>query len=150
MFKLIINRFFDAAHMLPDSDELVTKGCAGLHGHTYKVTVEFYSSENKRNGMVVDFKAIKDIIDRFDHTTILKNSGEFSEIQKVVNDIRNIQGLTQQKFIYIEGAPTAENIAKEIYFRIVCKYPDCSQGLKVTVVEGYKGEESSSSSTYEE
>ena len=35
MYKLEVNRFFDAAHDLPDSENLITKQCTNLHGHTY-------------------------------------------------------------------------------------------------------------------
>lgn len=61
-------------------------GCGHMHGHTWWVEVEI-SGDPDKNGIVVDFTEVKDKINKFDH--------------QLLND-------------FIE-APTAENIAKEIY-----------------------------------
>ena len=39
-FKLSISIFFDAAHQLSDSEDLFTKRCASLHGHTYHAIID--------------------------------------------------------------------------------------------------------------
>ena len=64
--KLSVSDFFHASHTLPDSEYLITKECTRLHGHTYLAKVEIESDELKA-GMIVDFKAVKDIIKLFDH-----------------------------------------------------------------------------------
>ena len=81
---------FDAAHFLKG----YSGPCANMHGHTYKgsVTVGTDNGRLKNNGMVIDFKDLKQsiqehIIDRFDH--------------KVINDV-------------VDYNPTAENMVTDI------------------------------------
>ena len=122
--QLKVQHFFDASHQLPDSEHLITKACARLHGHTYKVIVEV-DGLNTRGGMVVDFKAIKNIIDILVH--------------QHVNDIIKAEGFN--------GEATAENMASFIYHKII-------DDLDLTVVsvaicEGYKGEDKASYAIYQ-
>lgn len=122
--KLRIQHYFDAAHQLKDSKLLITKACARLHGHTYAVIVEAESTLNNA-GMVVDFKAIKQIIDRLDH--------------RYINDV------FKEYKIYLQ--PTAENIAVIIsnWLQQELKI----EVKKVSVCEGYKGIERASWAIYE-
>lgn len=60
--------------------------CSRLHGHNWIITVTVQSETLDRNGMVVDFTKIKDIVNQLDHQNI--------------NDV--LKGIN----------PTAENIAK--------------------------------------
>ncbi len=117
--KLKVRHFFDASHQLPDTPDLISKGCARLHGHTYAVIVEL-EGDNSRNGMVVDFKAVKDVIDTLDH--------------------QHINSIFEQKGIHYP--PTAENIAIFLVdlIEIVLKIPV----VKLSICEGYKGVERSS------
>jgi len=121
--KLEIKHFFDAAHQLEDSDLLITKQCARLHGHTYAVKVVVWHNVN-RAGMVIDFRAIKDVIDRFDH--------EF------INDVFKKRGYVIQ--------PTAENIAIILFDWI--KELNVKP-ISVSICEGYKGEDKASWAVYE-
>ena len=121
--RLIIRRFFDAAHQLPDSNDLITKACARLHGHTYLVEVEI-EGQNSRMGMVVDFKEVKNIIDILDH--------------RFINEIF-------EQYEKWKGKPTtAENIGLFLLEQINGNFDMqnyvCS-GIKIW--EGYKGDESS-------
>lgn len=120
--KLLVQHYFDASHQLPDTEYLVTKACARLHGHTYAVKVDIESQELK-GGMVVDFKAVKNVIDRLDH--------------QHVNDVFDRLG--------IKDEPSAENIAKYIAVWI-----EQELGFKaiVSVCEGYKGRERASWAIY--
>lgn len=123
--KLKIVHYFDAAHQLQDSPELVTKACARLHGHTYKVIVEVEAHLLNRAGMVIDFKAIKNTIDELDH--------------QFINDI------FKQRNVSLE--PTAENIAM-----VLAKWITEDNKVTVTsvaVCEGYKGEDKASYAIYE-
>lgn len=62
--------------------------CTNLHGHNWIVTIYCCSNELDQNGMVIDFKRIKNLIsDKLDH--------------KYINEI-------------VDFNPTAENIAKYI------------------------------------
>src|SRR3989344_7373628 len=86
---------FDSAHRLNNYNG----PCANLHGHTYKLQVVL-RGEIKKNGMVLDFVEIKDVvykrvIQRLDHNFINK--------------------LIKQ--------PTAENIAVWIWERLEKKLP---------------------------
>ena len=135
--RLEIKDFFEAAHMLDDTPDLVSKGCANLHGHTYYVIVVF-EGKQKSNGMVIDFKRIKNLISYYDHTTILQNS-EFN---------RSLQNLVRQKkydqnFVMLESQPTAENIALHILNKIKIILPELKD-IQVHLCEGYKGEVRSS------
>lgn len=119
--KLKVRHYFDAAHKLEDTKDLVTKECANLHGHTYAVIVEAENKLLNSAGMVIDFKAIKQAIDILDHTYI--------------NNVFNNYDLDIQ--------PTAENIAMFIAELV----EDLDSDLKVTkvsVCEGYKGEDRAS------
>jgi len=67
---MLINKIFtfDAAHKLPNYNGK----CANLHGHTWKLIVSL-EGEIKENGMIVDFKELKDkvnekVIDKLDHS----------------------------------------------------------------------------------
>lgn len=120
MHKLQLTHFFDAAHQLPDSQHLVTKKCANLHGHTYAVIVKAFGS-NSQGGMVVDFKGIKEIIDELDHVFI--------------NDV------FKNHVNWAETPSTAENIAIFLYERIQEEYGKYLEQCIVSVDEGYKGVE---------
>lgn len=65
-----INFSFAAAHHLPNHDGL----CKNLHGHNYKLEVEYAGQVSQRTGMLVDFKKIKDtvnsVISHLDHTCL--------------------------------------------------------------------------------
>jgi len=124
MYKIAVSRFFQAQHQLPDSEDLLTKGCANNHGHTFLAKVIAFG-DNKRHGMVVDYRGIKNKIDIFDHNS--------------VNDI-----FKQNSF---DEPATSENIAKFIFESIAKEYPDLKD-LEVSICEGYQGEESSSWVTY--
>lgn len=115
-YRLTLRHFFDAAHQLKDSADLVTKACANLHGHTYAVEIEL-SSEKLKSDMIIDFKAIKTEIDILDH--------------QFINEIFFTFGVTDQ--------PTAERIAAFIFERVQ-RLTDLYRVERVSVCEGYKGE----------
>lgn len=123
--KLEVRHFFDSAHQLEDSDLLVTKACARLHGHTYAVIVEAVNEINEA-GMVVDFKAVKNIIDRLDHRFINEVFAQYE----------------------IDLQPTAENIA-QVLARWIEDELDI-EVVKLSVCEGYKGAEKASWAIYEQ
>ncbi len=108
MYKLELEHTFSAAHQLTNAyDE---KCNASLHGHNWRVKVEIEIEELK-DGMVVDFTKIKDIIDEFDH----KNLNEIIKIE-----------------------PTAENLSKIIYDKIDAQMYGRHAEIVITIWEGEK------------
>jgi 6-pyruvoyltetrahydropterin/6-carboxytetrahydropterin synthase len=101
MYTLNYKHSFDAAHKLP----LPGSKCANLHGHTWTVEVEIECAELK-NGMILDFSVLRDVIDELDHGFI--------------NDI-------------LEN-PTAENIA-DMFACKIHTVMDRPCGISVTVWE---------------
>ncbi|HON81793.1 MAG TPA: 6-carboxytetrahydropterin synthase [Methanoregulaceae archaeon] len=58
---------FDASHRL-----MHYRGkCANLHGHRWKVEVWITGEVDPATGILVDYNAIKSIVERFDHQIIL-------------------------------------------------------------------------------
>lgn len=122
MISIEVKEFIHAAHKLPDSEHLVTKQCARLHGHTYMIVVgAMCEKQDMKGGMAVDFKGIKNIINELDHTYI--------------NEIFEASPGFQDK------PTTAENIALYLKERIVYEYAFL-KNLGVSVCEGYQGEKS--------
>lgn len=116
-----IRHFFDAAHQLPDSEYLITKACARLHGHTYAVIVEASCEPwDIKGGMIVDFKGIKNIIDELDH--------------QFINDI------FKKSKSWKDKETTSENIGLYLKERITKEYKYLTN-LGVSICEGYKGPE---------
>ena len=58
MYELMISDEFEAAHRLPDYDGK----CCRLHGHNWKVEVCIRGNELGENGMLVDFKELKEAL----------------------------------------------------------------------------------------
>jgi len=105
-----VKAYIDAAHWLPGYDGK----CGRVHGHRWEIIVTV-NGDKLKDGMLVDFTIIKDIINRLDH-----------------------QGLNA-----IIKNPTAENLSKYIYDELkkelrhreldveivgvtVCESPECS------------------------
>lgn len=119
--KMQLVHYFDSSHQLEDSEDLHTKKCANLHGHTYKVIVEI-QAVNNRHGMIIDFGKLKQTINVLDH--------------KHINDIFKQQGFDQPA--------TAENIAIFLKSRIHIVLETIEMAaITVKVAEGYKGDQAS-------
>lgn len=87
-YTLELKYHFDAAHKL---DLGYSSPCQQLHGHRWEVKVKIVSSVLNKDGMIVDFQTIKNIINELDH--------------RYLNDIMSFN-------------PTAENIARYLYYKI--------------------------------
>ena len=142
MYRLKIQHYFDASHQLPDTEYLVTKACSNLHGHTYKVIVELEAGNKAlKGGMVLDFKAVKEIINILDHKHVndVFKEYEFCRLNY------HVEGLPQKGEIF---ESTAENIARFIFEMILEKLKFTPSS--VSICEGYKGDDKSSWATYTE
>lgn len=67
MYELIVETHFGAAHRLRGYDG----ECENLHGHNWHLTVRLAGEKLNGLGMVMDFKEVKDllnrVLDRLDH-----------------------------------------------------------------------------------
>lgn len=61
--KLYLKRKIAAAHYLPDYEG----DCSKMHGHTWLIEVWLEGRIHQTAGMLVDFRAVKRIIDTCDH-----------------------------------------------------------------------------------
>lgn len=108
---------FETAHLLYNYDGK----CKNMHGHSYKLFVTVKGNpindlENPKNGMVVDFGEIKnivktEIIDVWDHAVLINALSPHYHLGK---DLEN-QG---HKVIYCSFQPTCENMLYEIANKI--------------------------------
>ena len=92
---------FEAAHRISN----YPGSCREIHGHNYKLSVTVSGEINSETDMVLDFKILKEIIkkaviDRFDHSLILKINPENERI------FSSYLG----KIIWMESEPTAEQM----------------------------------------
>ncbi len=103
MYELKIRDNFSAAHNLRNY-----KGkCEHLHGHNYSVIVSFISKKTDKNGLVIDFVFLKDIL-------------------KKVLDKLDHKYLNEDVDFFKNNNPSAENIAKYIFksLKKKVKYPE--------------------------
>lgn len=109
---------FDAAHVLTNHNGL----CKNLHGHTYRVDVTVAGSPSSPDGMVIDFKdlkniAIREICDVFDHAFIYNENSEGE---------REIAALIQKysmRTVRLGFRTTAENLARYFFDKLSAKIP---------------------------
>ena len=70
MFRVSIERHFDAAHYLREYQGK----CENLHGHRYKVVANLKADMLDDIGLAFDFtvlkKSVDEILERFDHTCL--------------------------------------------------------------------------------
>ena len=105
--------------------------CRHPHGHNGRAEIELSAEELDKRGMVRDFEEIKTHvqtwIDRhLDHQMLLRKDDPLADILKKMGE----------PFYLMDGNPTAENIAREI-FRVARE-----QGLPVTRVTLWETEKS--------
>ena len=111
-YEIKIESFFSGAHRLRGYDGQ----CENLHGHNWKVEVFVSSSELREDGMVLDFRKLREatqaVLEALDHR-YLNEIPYFSEIN-----------------------PSSENIAKYIFDRLKDRFEGIHARLtKVTAWE---------------
>ncbi len=115
MYEVTIKKTFSAAHMLTE----VGGTCEKLHGHNFIVEVSVCSESLNGDGILIDFRVLKqwmdDLLKEFDH--------------KYLNEIRDFK----------EMSPSAENIARLIYDRIFERTKKSS--LKISRVTLWESED---------
>lgn len=97
---------FEGAHALSSS---YSEECQNVHGHSYKLEVIISSKKVNPDGMVIDFKelkeSIKPIIDIFDHKLVynLEHAVDYDHVPGEIG---------------VPFNPTAENMCKFFYKEI--------------------------------
>ncbi len=78
--------------------------CYNLHGHSYKLLVEF-TGNIESNGMVLDYfdvkKIVAPIVDRLDHTVIINKDDS-----RLLSTIKNLN----TAYVIVDYETTAENL----------------------------------------
>ena len=108
MYEVSIEAGFSAAHSLRNYGG----ECEKLHGHNWKVRVTVSSAKPDDEGLVMDFKKLKDItnkfIERFDHV----NLNELSEFKDENPTTENIARIV---FEWLEAAVNGKSVrVKEV------------------------------------
>lgn len=117
---------WEMGHRLPFHDGL----CKNLHGHSYKLLVEF-TGEVDNSGIVIDYYDIKKIIgpivEKMDHAILVSETDvELLEMLKKINS----------RYVVIKGDSTAENICLYLIDEIKkAKLPANISSFKVKVFE---------------
>jgi len=112
MYEVMVEGSFSAAHNLRG----YRKKCEKLHGHNWKVRVGVRGGELDRCGMLIDFREVKDYLERIMEKLDHKYLNEISHF-KVIN-------------------PTSENIARFIYNELKSRLKSSHYRVnKVTVWE---------------
>jgi len=111
MFTISVERHFQASHQLimPDGSK------EPVHDHDWVVTVDLSSEKLNNMGVVMDFRALQAMID--------KTIAEFNN--KALESISYFQ----------QNNPSAENVAKYIYEKLLIELPEGINLQNVRVVE---------------
>lgn len=125
MYSILKTYTFEAAHQL----KLHRGKCRNLHGHSYNLEVEIYSStlieSGPSTGMVMDFSSLDEIVEpivaELDHAFISPVGQKES-------------ALCSKVYILLVEA-TAEHIARHIYDLIYYRLSGTNVGLKVRLWE---------------
>lgn len=112
MITLTVAESFDSAHLLVGYEGK----CSNIHGHTWKVEVEFKSTTSDKDnvGLLVDFrdlkKIVKNVCDEFDHALLVNVK---TEEGRWLADT-----LGRYKMIKLSVNPTVENLVEIIGYKI--------------------------------
>ena len=117
---------WEMGHRLPDHFGL----CKNIHGHSYKMIVEF-EGELDKNQMVIDYydveKIINPLIEKLDHSFMVNKN------DKVVLEF--LEKMNSKKVI-VDFNSTAENICSYLLSEIKkCSLPSNISSVKVRVYE---------------
>ncbi len=135
MYNIAKEFSFSMGHRLSCHDGL----CKNFHGHNYVVIVGLKSGELNPNGMVMDFADLKALgehyFKEFDHAMMINKSdaGKFMKLQ---------QQMPYLKVLIVDYEPTAENMAREIYFYFQNEIDKYSGSVKMDFVTIYETEKS--------
>ena len=114
---------FEAGHVLKKA---YMSACSeNLHGHSYKLFVKVTTEKLNEDGMVIDFKKLKEaiqpVVDLLDHSFMIAHDDiRIKEVKKSSKKVLILQEEAFEKFNY---NPTAEAIAYYIYNILKIRLP---------------------------
>ena len=114
MYELKIISQFAAAHQLMGYEG----GCEDLHGHNWKIEVYVTGMELEKNGLLIDFKVIKD--------ATKSALGEMDH--KFLNELDAFRRLN----------PSSENIARHVFNSLSRRLNN--QGVRVSKVTAWESD----------
>lgn len=136
---------FHMGHRIPNHKSK----CRNIHGHTYRLIVGvddkiIETKGQSDEGMVIDYSDLKQIIiDNIymivDHGFMIYKKDEFANIFSTLLLIHD------QKIIFVDFIPTAENIAKWIY--LILEQKLIERNIKIKFVELFETPTSSTKFT---
>ena len=126
--------FFDASHRL-----LHYEGkCRNLHGHRWRVEVWVAGTIDETTGILVDFNAIREVIERFDHQVILNRE------DPMVACLERFQPV-----VTTEGDPSSEVLAGEIRRLLDRECGLGGRGARVVRIRVWESDTCCAEQTYE-
>jgi len=110
MFRIRKRFRIEYAHVLESS---YTEKCQSIHGHSGIIDVYLTSAQCNKDGMVVDFGKVKEvissIIDKYDHALLLHED----KVDKYKSQLSD-----SKKIVSVPGNPTAELLACLLFMEI--------------------------------
>jgi 6-pyruvoyl-tetrahydropterin synthase len=134
--KIKTEKTIAIAHLVQSADE--RSPCRRLHGHNIRIIVEI-EGKPKKDGMVVDFRHVKGIINDLDHLTLLPRDIVTLFEGSYVIDVGYARFSLPMNMCYILPVPavTAEHLAEFLCGKISVLLDD-EESVKVTVYESSK------------
>ena len=103
--------------------------CGFLHGHNWYVEFVLSGSVTDKVGYLVDFKDLKDMMDRYDHRVLLIEDDPLATVLEE----------QQQRVYRLPLNPTCENIAKLLLDEVHCRtHNQVVDFISITVWENDK------------
>jgi 6-pyruvoyltetrahydropterin/6-carboxytetrahydropterin synthase len=112
---------FEMAHVLTNYDG----PCRNVHGHSYRLFVTLSGvpindKTNPKNGMVIDFTILKEIVlknivNQFDHSVVISSDADRDKIEIMAKIFGNT--------VVVDYQPTCENLVADFATRLKKKLP---------------------------
>lgn len=103
-----------------------------IHGHRYELEL-YFTGDLDDTGMIIDFKMVsdklRDYLDGWDHSLLVPDTFPQEYLDILIKYNKNIHVLTYN--------PTAENIAKDMFFYIKNIFPELSKVILHETETGY-------------
>lgn len=130
--KLHTELKIDAAHNLPNYNG----PCHNLHGHTWKIVIEIDCDTLDKNDFIVDFRKIKETVNKFDHAYIndfVKNPTAENMSVYLANEILKL-GIDEAESIPDPRKPKVQNRFNYVTIRVY----EAENSYAETTLEVYK------------